>query len=183
MRKPLLALLLPAVVSLSVPRSAAAQDAVPEPVDKPDTLDVTVGIGPAIGMSNFHITQIKLVEEVGLHLGGLVLSLALGESFGDDVFVFQAGARVGWESAVSVGATKVFVTPSALAGLFHVNVDAGGFGNASDTYFDMQLALDVRVPLGGSASIFVRPVALDFVFGDDDLAIRYDLIVGAGLRF
>ena len=56
------------------------------------------------------------------------------------------------------------------------------FGNASDTDLDLQLALDLFLPLTKNWGLFARPAALDMIFGDHDTAIRYDLIVGAGLR-
>jgi len=166
---------------IAIPSVAAAQDTPPA---ETRSLHVNLGIGPSLGVSNIGIDQVKLVQEVGLLLGssGLVLSLALGESIGDDVFVFQAGARLGFETAVPIGATRLIVAPSLLAGVFHVSVDAGSFGNASDTDLDLQLALDLHLPLTKNWELFSRPVALDMIFGDHDAAVRYDLIVGAALR-
>lgn len=169
------------LLTIAIPAAAAGQDA---PPTETDSLQVNLGIGPSLGVSNIGIDQVKLVQEVGLRLGGggLVLAVALGESMGDDVFVFQLGGRLSFETSVPIGSTRLIVSPSLLAGIFHVSVDAGRFGNASETDFDLQLALDLHLPLTKNWGLFARPAALDMIFGDHDTAIRYDLIVGAGLR-
>jgi len=169
------------ILAIAIPRVAGAEDA---PPPQKDTLHVNLGIGPTLGVSNLGIDQVKLVQELGLRLGGggVVLGLALGQSMGDGVFVFQVGGRLSFETAVPVGSTQLLVSPSVLAGVFYVDVDAGPFGNASDMDLDLQLALDLHLPLAKNWGLFARPMALDVIFGDHDTAIRYDLTVGAGLR-
>lgn len=168
---------------VALPRTANAQTA-----ERP--FYVGGGAGVALELDRYP-TQGMLVEQIGWHFlsttDGPFVELSLAESFGNDIFTFQAAPRFGWDIAVLRGAdVGVLLAPSVAAGIVYAQVTVNtpfGTARGSDAAFDLQGAFDVKLLLlDEQLEIFFRPVAVD-VFIDSDVASRWNVLAGAHYRF
>jgi len=148
------------------------------------------GGGVAIELDRYP-TQGAIVEQFGWHFLGTTdgpfIELSLMESFGSDLFTFQATPRVGWDIALVRGPSfGLLLAPSVAAGVVVAAVSVNtGFGtrSGSDAAFDVQGAFDVKLLLlDEQLEIFLRPAAVD-LFIDSEVTARYDVLAGANFRF
>jgi hypothetical protein len=148
------------------------------------------GAGVALELDRYP-TQAMLIEQIGWHFLGTTdgpfVELSLAESFGSDVFTFQAAPRLGWDIAVLRGGdVGLLLAPSVAAGIVYAQVTVNtpfGSARASDTAFDLQGAFDLKLLLlDDQLEIFFRPIAVD-VFIDSDAVSRWNVLAGAHYRF
>jgi hypothetical protein len=134
--------------------------------------------GAALRVDN-HISQLKLVETVGLPLSpgpaGPYAQLDLHQGFGGGLFTFQISPRAGWGLPLIPSSTDVdlLVAPNVALGLA-----MGG----RTTSLALQPALDLHLWLGDDLGLMLRPLAFD-IWASRFLAVRADLLVGAVKRF
>lgn len=148
------------------------------------------GAGAALELDRYP-TQFKIVEEIGWHFLGTTdgpfVALLLGQSFGNDLFTFQAAPRFGWDISLVRGDVGVMLAPSVAVGvaLAHVAVNTA-FGRASGTeaFFDLQGALELRLLLlDEQLGVFFRPLVIDVLVHENGAAVRYDALAGAAYHF
>ena len=148
------------------------------------------GGGAALELDRYP-TQAMLIQEIGWHFLGTTdgpfLEVSLAESFGNDVFTFQAAPRVGWDIAVFRGIeVGLMLAPSIAVGIVYAHVTVNtpfGGGRASDSALDLQGAFDVKLLLFDEQfEIFFRPIAVD-LFIDANVAARWNALAGVHYRF
>lgn len=171
-------------LALSMPALASAQDRPERP------FWVGGGAGAAIELDRYP-TQGTVIQEIGWHVLGTTdgpfVALTLAESFGNDVFTFQATPRFGWDIPLLRGDVGVLLAPTAAVGVAVAAVTVNTtFGRASGTeaFFDVQGAIDLRILLlEDQLGIFLRPLAIDVFVHENGTAVRYDAIAGAAYHF
>jgi hypothetical protein len=147
------------------------------------------GAGVSIGLDAGAGPKMKLVQELGYHFlpfgdhPGLFAALTLGESF-IDFTILQLGGRLGIDFALTSGSSfALLLTPSVASGLGLYVVPSSVIGTETRSYFDIQVAGDVKLVFrDGQLAAWLRPVSFDF-FINRIVLTRYDILAGVQINF
>ncbi len=165
------------LIITAVPKTSEAVPPILRPATHP--MFATFGFGPAIGLTTYASTQMKIEQSFGWHFGGTgagpAIGVHLGESFGTGYFAFTLGPRF-WYDIQPMADMGLYITPFAQLG-FAV---ASGGGTAG--YFNMVFGAEARLALGNRGMVFFRPIALDFYIGEW-FGMRYNMMFGGGVYF
>lgn len=167
--------------------------AISEPVATTSTEDcssckqffVNVGLGPSIGLApRGNDTEFKLIQEFGYKFWkGLFGAVSIGETFINSGFIFNFGARIGYDIDIAkFGSMDFSLAPSVLVGAALINRSIGPL-SVTNTFFNLAPSVEGRLFFTDMFGVFLRP-QFNIIFPDaGDATMDLDLLVGGTLRF
>jgi hypothetical protein len=139
-------------------------------------------------------TQVKLVQAFGFQLleaqRGPAIGLELQESLGDRHLLLQIVPRLAWSFPLQVKRLRLQLTPSIGLGFIHFTRRANGGLGGNGNGLTLQLAVEGRLSLSRRWFLLLRPIGIDIQsmelisgqVADWGTFVRYDLLIGCGLR-
>ncbi len=178
---------LPALPALGAPMEKVSTSSASNDLMSPSTrpMFAVLTLGGAISVSK-STNQGKFGQEFGWHMlsgdgTGLAVGAALQESFGNNVFIFRAGAKAWWDFKLIPALPNLTIAPFAQLGFAVLAVNTP-FGSDSSGAFNWQFGAEARIVFKNRWMVLFRPFALDFLH-NNGTSVSYDMQVGGGMTF
>ena len=187
-----LALVLTLASLMATPWPCSAQDeAAPEDLQAAPADDVSraalpffvsLGLGTSIRLDGTVAAQLRIQEELGMHLDGTTTgpfaAIVLAEDF-LAIYSMQIGIRVGWDLPLI---SRDFAILAQVSILIPFAFDVGP-ADSSYAYFSPQVAAGVSLLLlEGLLSLWIRPIVFDIYIGEN-VHGAYAGLAGAAINF
>jgi hypothetical protein len=149
--------------------------------DGPKRWFLNVTFGRAFEVANGYFSQLKVGEELGVHLtnsnAGLGISLVASQAF-ETATTLTVGGKLFWD--INIG-YSIQLSPFAQVGYVNMKVS----DVPSIWAVDLLFGIDVKVVLARRLQLLLRGIGVNVIVGGDvvDPGVRYDLVAGAGFVF